>query len=120
MAQPRELPAKAPHEGCEIADAGRQHRFDALAQPPRQHGRGAAGADGDNDLSAVDHGREDESGEVRPVNDVDRDVLAPRALRNLCIERTAARRNNGDELAKIHLQRIATGKLDFTSGDVLR
>ena len=50
--------APAADEAGEIADPRRQHRLDALAHAARHHRRGAAGADRDHDVAAIDDGRE--------------------------------------------------------------
>src|SRR5690348_10723035 len=52
--------AEAADEGGKIADARRQYGFDLLAHAPRHHGRSAAGADGDDDIAAINDGRKDE------------------------------------------------------------
>ena len=107
----RRTHAEAAHQRGEIADPRRQQRFDAFAQPPRQHRRRAAGADRDHDIAAIDNGGEDERRKLRPVDDIDRNVLAPCQRRDIVVERVAGRRHHGDAIGKIGLARI--GETNF-------
>ena len=86
--------AIALHQAGELADARRQQRLDALAQTTRQHRRRAAGADRHHDVAAIDDRRHDESGEIGPVDHVDRNAHGARTCGDGVIARSASGRDN--------------------------
>ncbi len=102
-----EATAVAADQRGQIADAGGQQGLDQLAQAPRQNRRGAAGADRDHDLAAIDDGGKDEGRELRPVHDIDGDAPTARPSCHLGVERLARRRNDRNGVAQIGSQRIA-------------
>jgi hypothetical protein len=104
--------AKTAHQRREVADARRQQRFDALAQPPRQHRRGAAGPDRDHNLAAVDNGRKNESRQVGPVDDIDRNSLPPRLRGDRIVALIAEGRDDGNQAGEVRLLRIGSRNLD--------
>ena len=93
--------AKAADEGGEIADARRQHRFDALAHAARDHRRRAAGADGDDDVAAIDDRGKDEGGMREVVHHIDGqpDRLGAHRHRNADIAGAGA--EDGDDAGEI-------------------
>ena len=104
--------APAADEAGEIADPRRQHRFDALAHAARHHRRGAAGADGDDHVAAIDDGGKNESRMREVVHHIDgqADRLGPRRHRNADV--AGARAQDRNDAGEIGRQRIAFGKLD--------
>ena len=117
---PRGGGAKTTHQSREVADARRQQRFDALPQPPRQHRRSAAGADRHHDLAAIDNGRKDESRQIGPIDDVDRNSLPARLCGEVIVARIADGRHDGDEAGEIRLPRVGTRNLNAAGMQVGR
>ena len=99
--------AEAADEAGEIADPRRQHRLDALAHAARHHRRGAAGADRDHDIAAIDDGGKDESRMREVVHHIDgqADRLRPRRHRNADVAGT--RTEDRNDAAEIGGERIA-------------
>ncbi|CAM5189901.1 hypothetical protein CDEN61S_02678 [Castellaniella denitrificans] len=60
----------APGQRGQGAQGRVEHRFDALAQAPGDHGRGAARGDGDGERRPVHDGRHLDAGQFRIVHDV--------------------------------------------------
>jgi hypothetical protein len=106
--------AVSTHQGSKIADARREQRFNPLAQAPREHGRIAAGADRDHHVAAIDHGRNEKGRQVGPVDHVDRHIAGAGAGSDLLIERSAGRRDHGDEFREVGLERIGQGDFQMT------
>ena len=104
--------AERADEAGEIADPCRKHRLDALAHAARHHGRSAAGADGNNDIAAIDDGGKDESGMREVVHHIDGqpDRLCTRRHSDTDITRTRA--EDRDHSFKIGRQRIALRDID--------
>ena len=104
--------APAADEAGEIADPRRQHRLDALAHAARHHRRGAAGADRDHDVAAIDDGRKNESRMREVVHHIDgqADRLGPRRHRRSDV--AGARAQDRNHAVEIGRQRIALGELD--------
>ena len=104
--------AKAADEGGEIADARRQHRFDALAHAARDHRRSAAGADGNDDVAAIDDRGKDESGMREIVHHIDGqpDRLCARRHRNADVAGAGA--EDCDHAGQIGSERIAGRAFD--------
>ena len=104
--------AKAADEAGEIADARRQHRLDALAHAARHHRRSAAGADGDDDIAAIDDRGKDESRMREVVHHIDgqADRLGARRHRNADVAGAGA--EDRDHAGKIGGERIARGRFD--------
>ena len=99
--------AKAADEAGEIADARRQHRFDALAHAARHHRRGAAGADGNDDVAAIDDRGKDESGMREVVHHIDGQPDRLRARRHRNADIAGAGAEDRDHAGEIGRQRIA-------------
>ena len=104
--------AKAADEGGEIADARRQHRFDALAHAARDHRRRAAGADGNDDVAAIDDRGKDESGMREVVHHIDGQADRLRARRHRNADVAGAGAENCDDARQIGSERIASGRFD--------
>ena len=104
--------AKAADEGGEIADPRRQHRFDALAHAARDHRRGAAGADGDDDVAAIDDRGKDESGMRQIVHHIDGQPDRLRARRHRNADVTGAGAKDRNDAGQIGRERIARSELD--------
>ncbi len=106
--------AIAAHQGGEIADARRQQRLDPLAQPARQNGRGAAGADRDHDVAAVDDGGKDEGRQVGPVDHVDRDAGRARARGDGFVHRASGGAHDGDDAGEVRRCGIARDNVELS------
>ncbi len=65
-------------EAGQPAEPGGQAVFQVGTQPARQHRRGTAAGNADNDRAAIDNRRHDEGGKVGPVDHVDRHRRRPR------------------------------------------
>ena len=104
--------AKAADEGGEIADARRQHRLDALAHAARDHRRRAAGADGNDDVAAIDDRGKDESGMREIVHHIDGQTDRLRARRHRNADVAGAGAENRNDTREIGGERIARGRLD--------
>ena len=104
--------APAADERGEIADAGGQHSFDALAHAARHDRRSSAGADGNDHVAAIDDGGKNESRMREIVHHIDgqTDRLGPRRHRNSDV--AGARAQDGNDAGEIGRQRIAIRKLD--------
>ena len=92
--------AKAADEAGEIADPRRQHRLDALAHAARHHRRGAAGADGDHDVAAIDDGGKDESRMREVVHHIDGQADRLRARRHRNADVAGAGAEDRDHAAR--------------------
>jgi hypothetical protein len=97
---------EAPHQRRELADPRRQQRLDAFAQTPRQNGRCAASADRDDDVAAIDDGREDESREFRTIDDVDGHAVSARPRSDIGVPQLAGSAHDGNEVGEIRATRI--------------
>ena len=106
---------KRPTNVCEVADARGQHRFDALAHPPRHHGRRAAGADRDDDVAAIDNGGKNETGAIEVVHNVDRQAGCPGARRHRHADIACAGAQHRDHAVKVGRERIARGEFDSSA-----
>ena len=104
--------AKASDEAGEIADARRQHRFDALADAARDHRRRAAGADGNDDVAAIDDRGKDESGMREIVHHIDGQPDRLRARRHRNADVAGAGAEDRNDTRQIGSERIARGRLD--------
>jgi hypothetical protein len=107
-----DLFAPAADEAGEIADPGRQHGFDALAHAARHHRRSAAGADRDNDVTAIDNGRKNERGMLQIVHHIDRQADRPGPRRHRHADIAGAGTQDRNDATKIGRQGIALRKLD--------
>ena len=103
---------KPPMKAGEIADARRQHRLDALAHAARDHRRRATGADGNDDVAAIDDRGKDESGMREVVHHIDGqpDCLCAHRHRNADIAGAGA--EDCDHARQIGSEWIARGALD--------
>ena len=92
--------------------ARRQHRFDLLAHAARDHRRRAAGADGNDDIAAIDDGGKDESGMREVVHHIDGQPDRLRAHRHRNADIAGAGAKDCDHAGKVGNQRIAGGQFD--------
>ena len=104
--------AQAADEAGEIADARRQHRLDALAHAARDHRRRAAGADGDDDVAAIDDRGKDEGRMREVVHHIDGQADRLRARRHRNADVAGAGAEDRDDAGEIGRQRIARGQFD--------
>ena len=104
--------APAADERGEIADPRRQDGFDALAHAARHHRRGAAGADRDHHVAAIDDGRKNESRMRKIVHHIDGQADRFRPRRHRDADVAGARTQDRNHAAQIGDQRIAFGQLD--------
>ena len=104
------------HQRGQLADARRQDRFDAFAQPPRQNRRGSARADGHDHITAIDNRRDNKCRQVRPIDNIHRDIARAGPLSDALIERSAAGRNDRNEFGEIRLQRISKRQFEPACG----
>ena len=112
--------AEAADEAGEIADPRRQRRLDPFAHAARHHGRGAAGADGNDDVAAIDDGGKDEGGMREVVHHIDGKADALCALRQRNADITGAGAEHGDHALQLGRQRIAMRDLDASASTPLR
>ncbi len=104
--------AEAADEAGEIADPSRQHCLDALAHAARHHRRGAAGANGNDNIAAIDDGRKNEGGTIEIVHDVDGQTGCLRTRRHRNADVAGARAQHRDDATEIGGERIARGQFD--------
>ena len=102
--------APAADETGEIADPRRQHRLDALAHAARDHRRSAAGADGNDDIAAIDDGGKDESRMRKVVHHIDGQTDRLRTRRHRRPDIAGAGAKDGNHAREIGRQRIAASQ----------
>ncbi len=104
--------APAADKTGEIADSRGQNSLDALADAARHHRRGAAGADGDHHVAAIDDGGKDEGRMRQIVHHIDgqADGFGARRHRNAGL--AGARAEDRNHAREIGGQGIAFAKLD--------
>ncbi len=96
------------HETGQRAEAGRQKRFQLLAQSASQHGGLTAGADGDDDRGSIYDRGEDEGRQFRVVDYIDGDPASARASRYLGVDFAIARSSDDD----VGIVEVRIDKLD--------
>ena len=104
--------APAADECGEIADPRRQNSFDALAHAARHDRRGAAGADGDDHIAAIDDRRKNEGRMREVVHHIDRQADSLGPLRQRRSDVASTRAQNRNHSAEIGGQGIAVGSFN--------
>ena len=104
----------------EIADSRGQRRLDALAHAARHHRRSATGADGDDDIAAIDDGGKDESGMHEVVHHIDGKTDGLRARRQRNADIAGAGAEDRDHALQISRERITLRDLDAIGIDAAR
>lgn len=98
--------AMAADQRRKLANSRGQQGFNSFTQALCQNRRSAAGSDRDHHLAAIDDGGKNEGRQIRTVDDIDGNALAPRARGDLTIEQLASGRNDGDDVAQVRLEGI--------------